>query len=64
MAVGSFEEIGLEVAARRCPCGGRYENKGESSVEHEGKRLRVARLECRFCEERIRLYFDVTAMFH
>jgi hypothetical protein len=64
MPVASFDEIGLEVARRRCPCGGRFDNKGESSRVDDGRRLRVVRLECRFCEERSRLYFDVTEMFH
>jgi len=64
VAVDSFASIGAEVALRRCPCGGRYDDKGESSLEYDGRRLRVVRLECKFCEERIRLYFDVTSLFH
>ena len=64
MAVGGFDDIGREVARRRCPCGGRFDNKGESSKAYGDKRLRVVRLECRFCEERSRIYFDVSTMFH
>lgn len=64
IVVDSFEDIEVAVAARRCLCCGRYQNKGESSAVHDGKRLRVVRLECTFCEERIRLYFDVTSLFH
>jgi hypothetical protein len=64
MSVGDFDEIAVEVAKRRCPCGGRFDNKGESSAVDGAKRLRVVRLECRFCEQRSRLYFDVTEIFH
>jgi len=64
IVVSDFEEIEREVARRRCPCGGRFDNKGESSRADGDKRLRVVRLECRFCEERSRIYFDVSTMFH
>jgi len=64
MPVSGFDEIGEEVARRRCPCGGRFDNKGESSLSDGDRRLRVVRLECRFCEERSRLYFDLTEIFH
>jgi hypothetical protein len=64
MPVADFDEIEREVVRRRCPCGGRFDNKGESSKAHGDKRLRVVRLECRFCEERSRIYFDVSGMFH
>lgn len=64
MVVGSFEEIDAEVQRRRCPCGGRYDVRGESSRNEGGRRLRVIGLECRFCEQRMRLFFDVTGFFH
>lgn len=62
--VTDFDEIESHVARLRCPCGGRYDLKGESSGEHDGRRYRTAGIECRFCEERRRLFFDVTGMFH
>ena len=64
MPVGSFEEVDAEVRRRRCPCGGRYDVRGESSREEGGKRVRVMGLECKFCEKQVRLFFDVTGMFH
>jgi len=64
MPVASFDEIDLEVARRRCVCGGRYDSHGESSSERHSKRLRVALLECRMCERRTRLYFDVSNIYH
>jgi hypothetical protein len=64
MLVSDFSEIEAEVTRRRCPCGGRFDHKGESSKRSGDKQLRVVRLECRFCEERSRIYFDVSRMFH
>lgn len=64
MPVSDFDEIEREVAKRRCPCGGRFDNKGESSKTLGNRRLRIVRLECRFCEERSRIYFDVSTLFH
>jgi hypothetical protein len=64
MVVAGYDDIEHEVARRRCPCGGRFDNNGETSKEYGNKRLRVVRLECRFCEERSRIYFDVSTMFH
>ena len=60
----SFDTIDAEVARRRCHCGGRYDVKGESSAARGGRRLRAVGLECKFCEERIRVYFDVSGLFH
>jgi len=59
-----FDEIDEETRRRHCPCGGRYHVNGESTREDGGRRLRVVRLECRFCEQRIRLYFDISGLFH
>jgi hypothetical protein len=64
VVVGSFEEIDAETKRRHCPCGGRYDVRGESSRETGGRRLRVIGLECRFCERQVRLFFDVTGLFH
>lgn len=62
--ISDFDEIAEHVRRLRCPCGGRYELKGESSRESGGRRLRTAGIECVFCEERVRVFFDVTGMFH
>jgi hypothetical protein len=64
MPVASFDQIDQEIARRRCVCGGRYDNHGESSSERHSARLRVASLECRMCERRTRLYFDVSNLYH
>lgn len=64
MVVHSFEEIDAETRRRHCPCGGRYDVRGESSRDTRDGRLRVIGLECRFCEKQIRLFFNVTEMFH
>ena len=64
MVVDSFEEIDAEAKRRRCPCGGRYDVRGESSRQDGQRRLRVIGLECKFCEQRVRLFFDVTGFFH
>jgi hypothetical protein len=64
ISVADFDDIELHVARLRCPCGGRYDLKGESSRELDGRRYRTAGIECRFCEERLRIFFDVTGLFH
>ncbi len=64
VVVGSFEEIDAEIQRRRCPCGGRYDIRGESSRETDGRRLRVIGVECRFCEKQMWLFFDVTGLLH
>lgn len=64
LPVASFDEIEAEVSRRRCPCGGRYSNRGESTKQDGDRRLRVVALECRFCEERLRVFFDLTRAYH
>ena len=64
IVVSDFDEIDREVRRRRCPCGGRYSVRGESSREHKGRRLRVLGIECGFCEQRMRLHFDISGLFH
>lgn len=64
VSVGDFEEIDEEIRRRRCVCGGRYDSHGESSFESGSQRLRVAALECRMCERRTRVYFDVSSIYH
>ena len=64
IAIKDFDEIAMHVRQLRCPCGGRYDLKGESSSQRAGRRFRTAGIECRFCEERKRIFFEVTEMFH
>lgn len=64
MIATSFVDIEDEVARRRCLCGGRLSLRGESSRERDGRRYRVAAVECEMCERRSRVYFDVTGLFH
>jgi hypothetical protein len=64
LSVGSFEEIDEQIRARRCPCGGRYEVRGEGSRAVRASRLRVVRVECGTCENQASVYFDVTGLFH
>ena len=64
LSVGSFEEIDDKIRARRCPCGGRYEVRGEGSRQLGDRRLRVVRVECGICENDANVHFDVTELFH
>ena len=64
IAVASFDDIDGHLRERTCPCGGRYEAFGESSSEDRGRRLRLVRVECRFCERVSTLHFDVSGLFH
>jgi hypothetical protein len=64
LSVGSFDEIDEQIRTRRCPCGGRYEVRGEGSRAVEASRLRVVRVECGTCENEASVYFDVTGLFH
>ncbi len=64
MGVSSFSEIDEEIRRRRCLCGGRLDVIGEGSEVDGERRLRRITVECRHCERRDPLYFDVTSMFH
>ena len=64
MTLSSLEAIDEEVARRRCHCGGRFDVRGEGSPGDGSRRLRSLMLECRFCEEQSRLYFDVSRLYH
>jgi hypothetical protein len=64
IAVASFDEIDEEVRRRRCPCGGRHDVHGEGAETDNGRSLRIVQVECRFCERRSRIYFDVSRLFH
>jgi len=63
--VSSFEAIDDEIRKRRCRhCGSRYDACGEGSGEHDGRRFRTVDIECQLCERRMRVYFDVSRLFH
>jgi hypothetical protein len=62
--VRSFAEMDAALDVRACPCGGRYERAGEGTRETAGRRLRVARLVCRACEEGQEVFFDTTDVLH
>ena len=64
MPVSSFDELDSELTRRRCHCGGRYDRHGEGPVGAEGRVLRSVAVECRRCEERTRVYFDLTVVYH
>jgi hypothetical protein len=63
-----FSDIDDHLYARECPCGGLLASMGERSERawgDEGERLlRVVRVECRRCEERFEVWFDVTRAYH
>ena len=64
LVIEEFESIATEVSRRRCLCSGRFDIKGESSRTDGARRIRVVGIECRYCEERQRLFFDVTRIFN
>lgn len=64
LPVASFESIDEEILRTRCDCGGGYERSGEGSAFVGRRRLRTVRVECKRCETRRVLHFDVSGMFH
>jgi hypothetical protein len=64
VSVASFDDIDEQIRVRRCPCGGRYEVRGEGSRAVRSSRLRVVHVECGACERETSVYFDVTGLFH
>jgi hypothetical protein len=63
--VSSFDDIDAELRKRRCHhCGSRYDAWGEGSTSSGARRLRTVNLECRLCERRMRVHFDVSRLFH
>lgn len=64
LPVSSFDEIDGELVRRRCHCGGRYDRHGEGPVGGPGAMVRAVAVECRRCEERSRVYFDLVAVYH
>jgi hypothetical protein len=62
--IRSFAEMDGHLARRWCHCGGYLERRGEGSRDVEGRRFRVARLECQECEAVDEVYFDTTDLLH
>ncbi len=62
--VQTFSEIDEHMARRHCPCGGGLELKGERSERREPRVLRIVRAECRLCERRRLVFFDVSRLYH
>jgi hypothetical protein len=62
--VEAFTEIDEHVSRRECPCGGLLASHGERSEPTGQRVLRVARVECRRCEERGEIWFDASRAYH
>lgn len=58
--IRSFSEMDEHIRKRWCACGGFLELKGEGTREQDGRRYRVARLECHECEETSEVFFETT----
>jgi hypothetical protein len=64
LAIDAFSDIELHLVTRECPCGGLLASLGERSEKQDGRILRIARVECRRCEERFEVWFDATLAYH
>ena len=62
--VDAFSGIDEHLEHRECRCGGLLSSHGERSENTGGRMLRVVRVECRRCEERGEVWFDVTRAYH
>ena len=58
--IRSFHEMDEHLRKRWCSCGGFLEIIGEGTRERDGRRYRVARMECHECEETGEVFFDTT----
>jgi hypothetical protein len=58
--IRSFDEMDEHLRRRWCSCGGFLELAGEGTRERDGRRYRVARLQCHECEESSEVFFDTT----
>lgn len=69
IGIDAFPDIEDHLARRECPCGGLLASLGErsESAPQAGRRgallLRVVRVECRRCEDRGEVWFDVTRAY-
>jgi hypothetical protein len=62
--IRSFAEMDEHLVQRWCHCGGYLERRGEGSRDVDGRRFRVARLECQECESVDEVFFDTTDLLH
>ncbi len=62
--IRSFADMDGHLSRRWCHCGGYLERRGEGPREEQGRRFRVARLECQECESVEEVYFDTTDLLH
>ena len=62
ISIADYGEIDLAIRLHACPCGGRYQLRGEGPGP--AQRQRVAHLECRRCERQTAMYFDLTGVLH
>jgi hypothetical protein len=62
--IRSFADMDEHLSKRWCFCGGYLERRGEGSRDVDGRRFRVARLECQECEAVDEVFFDTTDLLH
>jgi hypothetical protein len=62
--IRSFGEIDGVLAERWCHCGGYLERLGEGTRDADGRRYRVARLQCQECEAVTEVFFETTEVLH
>jgi hypothetical protein len=64
LEIDGFSEIEDHLVHRECPCGGLFASLGERSEPDGDRILRIVRVECRRCEERMEFWFDATRAYH
>jgi hypothetical protein len=62
--IHDYGEIDIALRLNTCRCGGRFLQRGETSLVEDGRSLRVAIVECRRCEREQRFFFDLTEVRH
>lgn len=64
VAVEAFPQMDEHLLRRECRCAGLLAVHGERSETVDQHRYRIARVECRRCEERGEVWFDVTRAYN
>lgn len=62
--VEDFAQMDEDLSRRECRCAGLLAAYGERSETLEKRRYRIALVECRRCEERGEVWFDVTRAYN
>jgi hypothetical protein len=62
--IRDYGEIDIALRLNTCSCGGRFLQRGETSLFEDGRSLRVAIVECRRCEREQRFFFDLSEVRH